>query len=222
MRNASCPGINRTDSGHRKTRVTRHPSPTSYTSSLIVVEGIRQLMAIMKIITEPDPRYGKVSDRLRKKSVQVEVIDDSIRTLARDLHETMEAASGVGLAAPQVGIYRRLVVIRIPEGYEHEDDPEVELSLINPEILRAGGQDVDAEGCLSFPDLYGDVSRYATVTVKAKDLEGRDLRLKARGVLARALQHEIDHLDGVLFFDRMDDWSSLRYPVRIEEGEQAS
>lgn len=176
----------------------------------------------MKIITEPDPRYGKVSDRLRKKSAKVEAVDESIRLLARDMHETMEAANGVGLAAPQVGIYKRLIVIRIPEGYEHEDDPEIELSLVNPEILKAGGQECDAEGCLSFPDLYGDVSRYSTVTVRARDLDGRDVRLKARGMLARALQHEIDHLDGVLFFDRMDDWSTLRYPVRVEEGEQAS
>jgi peptide deformylase len=174
-------------------------------------------MATLKIITEPDPRYSTISDRLRQKSEKVTVVDDDLRKLARDMHETMVEACGVGLAAPQVGILKRLVVVQVPAGYQDEDSPELNLALVNPEIARAGGQECDAEGCLSFPELYGDVTRYASVTVKAKDLDGKDVKIKARGFLARVLQHEIDHLDGVLFFDRMDDLSSLRYPVRSEE-----
>jgi peptide deformylase len=178
-------------------------------------------MAKLKIITEPDPRYGKVSQRLRQKSARIEAVDDDVKQLASDMFDAMLRANGVGLAGPQVGVLRRLVVIQVPEGYEHEDDPELNLVLINPEIVKAGGKDIGPEGCLSFPDLVGDVQRYATVVVKAGDLDGNELRIKARGMLARALQHEIDHLDGILFFDRMEDFSSLRYPRYAEEASEA-
>ena len=174
-------------------------------------------MAVMKIVTEPDPRFARISQRLRQKSQPIEHIDANVERLAMDMFETMLHANGVGLAAPQVGILKRLVVIQIPEGYDHEDDPEVNLVLINPELIKAGGKDIALEGCLSFPDLVGEVQRYATVNVRAKDLDGNDLRIKARGHLARALQHEIDHLDGVLFFDRMNDIADLHYPRRAEE-----
>jgi len=177
-------------------------------------------MAKLKILTEPDPRYGTVSDRLRRKSAKIEVIDDGLRALARDMHETLHDASGVGLAAPQVGILRRLVVIYLPPDYDEDGDPEVSLTLINPEILKAGGRDFGPEGCLSFPDLYGDVQRYAWVNMRARDLDCNELRIKARGLLARCIQHEIYHLDGVLFFDRMDDWSSLRYPSPAPEPDE--
>jgi peptide deformylase len=178
-------------------------------------------MAKLKIITEPDPRYGKVSQRLRQKSARIDAVDDDVKQLASDMFDAMLRANGVGLAGPQVGVLRRLVVIQVPEGYEHEDDPELNLVLINPEIVKAGGKDIGPEGCLSFPDLVGDVQRYATVVVKAGDLDGNELRIKARGMLARALQHEIDHLDGILFFDRMEDFSSLRYPRYAEEASEA-
>jgi peptide deformylase len=174
-------------------------------------------MAILKIITEPDPRFAQLSPRLRQKSARIEKIDDEVRALAADLLETMFDANGVGLAAPQVGIYKRLIVIHVPAGYDNEDDPEVTLQLVNPEILKAGGREVGIEGCLSFPDMIGEVPRYATVNVRAQDLEGNTLRIKTRGILARVLQHEIDHLDGVLFIDRMDDWTTLGYPPRPED-----
>ena len=176
-------------------------------------------MAVLKIIIEPDPRYGTISPRLRQKSAPVEEIDTGVRKLASDMVETMMEANGVGLAAPQVGVYKRLIVIHLPAGYDEEDDPEVNLTLVNPEIQRAGGRSWDTEGCLSFPDLYGDLQRYANVTVRALDVDGKPIKIKARGVLARVLQHEIDHLDGILYFDRMDDFSTLRYPARVPEGD---
>ena len=177
-------------------------------------------MACLKVITEPDPRYSDPSPRLRQKSLPVTKVDDGLRKLARDMHETMEHERGVGLAAPQVGILQRMVVIHIPEGYQDEEEPEQTLTLINPEILKAGGNEMDFEGCLSFPDLTGEVQRYKWVNVRALDEDGEPLRFKARGILARVIQHEIDHLDGILFFDRMDDWSTLGYPSAEEVEEQ--
>ena len=177
-------------------------------------------MARLKVITEPDPRYATPSDRLRQKSQPASGVDDSLRKLAADMHETMAEERGVGLAAPQVGILTRLVVIHVPEDYDEEGDPEQTLTLINPEIIKAGGNEYDFEGCLSFPDMIGEVPRYKWVNVRALDETGKARRFKARGILARIIQHEIDHLDGVLFFDRMDDWSTLGYPSQEEAEEQ--
>jgi len=174
-------------------------------------------MALLKIVIEPDPRFSRPSQRLRQKSTRIERIDDATRTLAADMFETMMAANGVGLAAPQVGILQRMVVIHVPAGSEYEDDPEINLTLINPEIQRAGGQELGAEGCLSFPDLWGDVPRYTSVTLKAQDVDGTTHKIKARGFLARVIQHEIDHLDGVLFFDRMEDVASLHHTSEAKE-----
>lgn len=176
-------------------------------------------LAILKIIVEPDPRYGKPSERLREHAQRIPAITPAIEQLAADMHETMIDAHGVGLAAPQIGEKIRLVVIHVPAGYQEEDMAEQTLTLVNPEVLKAGGREWGVEGCLSFPDLLGDVERYSWVNVRAQDIEGKPLRIKARGVLARILQHEIDHLDGVLFFDRMEDWSSLHYAEPVEEEE---
>ena len=178
-------------------------------------------MARLKVITEPDPRFGKLSGRLRQQSIPIEQVDDKIRKLAEDMHETMIAENGVGLAAPQVGILQRLIVIHIPPEYDDEDPEERWLTLINPEIVKAGGNDLGLEGCLSFPDLTGDVPRYKWVNVRALDENGKPVRLKAKGTLARVLQHEIDHLNGVLFFDRMEDWSTLGYLTTEEVEEEA-
>lgn len=177
-------------------------------------------MARLKVIKEPDPRYAKSSDRLRQTSETVASFDESLRKLAADMHETMAEENGVGLAAPQVGILQRVVAIHLPEGYGEEDDPEQTLTLVNPEILKAGGRELDYEGCLSFPELVGEVPRYGWVNVRAQDEFGKSTRFKARGILARVIQHEIDHLDGVLFFDRMDDWSTLGYPSKEELEEE--
>ena len=167
-------------------------------------------MAPLKIITEGDPR-------LREKAVKIRKIDAEVRRLARDMRESMEEADGVGLAAPQVGLLWRLIVIGMPPGLEHDDDPEVQLALVNPEVIRASGRQVGPEGCLSIPRWYGDVARAMNVTVKARDLDDREVRIKASGYLARILQHEVDHLDGVLFIDRVEDRSTLHYIPEDED-----
>ena len=169
-------------------------------------------MTTLKLVTEPDPRFGAISDRLRGPFDKVTKFDESLRDIERDLYETLDVANGVGLAAPQVGIRQRICIVRVPACYEYEDSPETRLTLINPQIVRAGGQEIDVEGCLSFPDLIGDVPRYLAITVRAHDINGKVVKIKARDYVARVMQHEIDHLNGVLFFDRMTDWSTLHYP----------
>ena len=177
-------------------------------------------MAILELVIEPDPRYNRISDRLRQKSEPVSEVTPELQQLARDMHETMLAEAGVGLAAPQIGRNIRLVVIHLPKGYQDEIDEEVNLTLFDPEIVKAGGRETDYEGCLSFPDLVGPVERYSWVIVKGQDEDGKKVRFRAKGILARVLQHEIDHLDGVLFFDRMDSLGLLFYPHEVEAGEE--
>lgn len=184
-------------------------------------EGSEQL-AKLELVIEPDPRYNRISDRLRAKSEPVPDVTPELQQLARDMHETMREEAGVGLAAPQIGRDIRLIVIHLPEGYQDEVDEELNLTLFNPEIVKAGGRETDYEGCLSFPDLLGPVERYSWVIVKAQDEEGKKLRFRAKGILARVLQHEIDHLDGVLFFDRMESVGLLFYPREIESDEDVA
>lgn len=179
-------------------------------------------MAKLELVIEPDPRYNRISDRLRAKSEPVAEVTPELQQLARDMHETMREEAGVGLAAPQIGRNIRLVVIHLPEGYQDEIDTEVNLTLFNPEIVKAGGRETDYEGCLSFPDLIGPVERYSWVIVKGQDENGDRVRFRAKGILARVLQHEIDHLDGVLFFDRMESIGLLFYPHEVQAEEEES
>jgi peptide deformylase len=131
---------------------------------------------------------------LRKKSKKVEVINERVRTLIEDMKETMYAADGVGLAAPQVGILKRIAVVDVGEGL---------VTVINPEIIEKNGSCVDVEGCLSLPGRQGEVERPESIKVKALNEEGNEVVIAAEGLFARALCHEIDHLDGVLFIDRL-------------------
>ena len=163
-------------------------------------------MAISPIRTMPDPV-------LRQKSRRVKNIDGSIHRLVDDMLESMHAASGVGLAAPQVGITMRVVVIQLPE--------EEEIVLINPQIVRRTGEIVGVEGCLSIPGYFADVQRAAKVTVKALDRDGKETRLKGEDLLARVMQHEIDHLNGVLYIDHLDSLDELR-PVETLQSEETS
>jgi peptide deformylase len=129
---------------------------------------------------------------LREETKTVTRIDDELRTLARDMFETMYLAKGIGLAAPQVGRTERMAVVDV------EDNPIV---IINPEIIHSEGKAKGEEGCLSIPDVYGDVERPATVRVRATSLDGQEFEIDADGLFARCLQHEIDHLHGKLFID---------------------
>ncbi|PJI06643.1 MULTISPECIES: peptide deformylase [Clostridium] len=137
-------------------------------------------------------KYG--DDLLRKKSRKVDKIDKKLLTLIDDMFETMYKADGVGLAAPQVGILKRLVVIDVGEG------PVV---LINPEILETKGKAVDVEGCLSIPDEQGKVERPTYVKVKTLNKNGEEVIIEAEDLFARAICHETDHLEGILFVDKL-------------------
>lgn len=138
--------------------------------------------------------YG--DELLRKKSRKIEKIDDRILTLLEDMAETMYNAQGVGLAGPQVGILKRIVVIDTGDGL---------IKLINPEIIETEGSDTDIEGCLSVPGKQGEVERPYKVKVKALNEKGEEIVLEGEGLLARAFCHEIDHLDGILFVDKVID-----------------
>ncbi len=129
---------------------------------------------------------------LRQATTPVETVTDELRQLAKDMFATMHHARGIGLAAPQVGRTERITVVEI------DDQP---LVLVNPQVLNAAGRAKGEEGCLSIPDIYGDVERPRSVTVRAQDLEGKTFEIEATDLLARCLQHEIDHLDGKLFID---------------------
>lgn len=134
---------------------------------------------------------------LRQKATPVAAVDDEVRRLVDDLFETMRAARGVGLAANQVGVARRVVVVDV--GEEHPPP----LVLINPRIVADRGAEIAEEGCLSIPEIFGDVERAETVVLEALDRDGRPYRTEVSGFKARAVQHEIDHLDGVLFIDHL-------------------
>jgi peptide deformylase len=173
-------------------------------------------MALREIVLEGDPR-------LRQKASKVRGLDRGIRQLAEDMYETMLDAPGVGLAAPQVGVPLRLIAIEVPAGYVAEDDPGVpRLILLNPEIVKQSGSQLEPpEGCLSIPNWIGTVPRAGRVIVKARDLDFKEVRIRAEGFLARVLQHELDHLDGILFTDRVVDKSTLKYVPPTEAGERA-
>jgi len=147
---------------------------------------------------------------LRRKAAKVARIDDHVRNLAADLHDTLSNAAGVGLAAPQVGVSERVVAIRVPENYLSDDQPPIVLTLVNPEIVQASGDQYGPEGCLSLPDIVADVPRAQKITVRTLDLDGNRQRIHAEGEFARIFQHEIDHLDGILFTDRVTDKKSIR------------
>ncbi|MBZ0269665.1 peptide deformylase [bacterium] len=140
---------------------------------------------------------------LREKAAPVDGIDDEVRTLAADMLDTVRDAEGVGLAGPQIGVPRRIIVVHPPPPAEGGDRGEPTV-LVNPEILSKGGpQESAEEGCLSIPGIYEVVKRPRQVSVTALGLDGKEIRVDAEGIHGRILQHEIDHLDGVLFVDRI-------------------
>ncbi len=150
-------------------------------------------MTIRPLVIAPD-------ERLNIASTKVEVVDDSIRTLLNDMLETMYANDGIGLAAVQIGVHKRCVVVDVAV----RDGGKEPMKFINPEIVKnSEAESVFAEGCLSFPDQYSDVVRPETVTVRYLDENGAEKTIEASGILATCLQHEIDHTNGIVFVDHI-------------------
>ena len=159
-------------------------------------------MAILPLHNFPDPI-------LKQKAKRVRVIDGSVKKLIIDMIETMHSDPGrVGLAAPQVGVSLRVIVIGLPEA---ED-----ITIVNPEIVRRRGERLINEGCLSVPGYFGQVTRAESVTVKGRDQSGKEIRIKAEGLLAQALEHEIDHINGVLYLDHLESTDKL-YKIEPEQ-----
>ena len=160
----------------------------------------------------PRPLHLLGSPALRQRADEVAQVDDEVRGLIRDLYETMRAAKGVGLAANQVGVARRVCIVETDEAHS--------FTLVNPVVVERDKAIIkEEEGCLSIPDIYAEVERSARVVVEALDADGGRQRIEGTGLLSRAIQHEIDHLDGILFLDRVGpikrrfllrDWEKLR------------
>ncbi|UCD66313.1 MAG: peptide deformylase [Deltaproteobacteria bacterium] len=163
-------------------------------------------MAIKKILTYPNPV-------LRQRVETVTNFDDSLKELARDLAETMYDAPGAGLAANQIGVCLRVVVVDVSES-EEEKKP---LVLVNPEIIEKEGCQVDEEGCLSVIDLTAKVERYSKLLVKAQDLNGKTWEFPAEEFFARVIQHELDHLNGILFIDHLSPLKRALYKKRLKK-----
>lgn len=161
-------------------------------------------MALLNILHFPDPR-------LRNKAVEIEEVDETIRQLAADMLETMYQAPGIGLAAPQVNISKRLIVIDISE------DKSEPLCLINPQLLETHDHECMEEGCLSVPGIYEQVERAARIRVRALDRDGKTQEFDADGLLAVCIQHEIDHLDGKLFVDYLSPMKQQRIRKKLEK-----
>jgi peptide deformylase len=167
-------------------------------------------MAVLPLRYAPDPV-------LRQKAKRVSSIDNSIERLIDDMFETLPAVSGLGLAAPQVGVSLRLAVIQMPGEEEGEEGEEI--VLINPEIVKKSGERLVDEGCLSIPGYRGEVKRSVSVTVKGRNRQGKEFRLKANELLAQALEHEIDHLNGILYIDHLESQDKLyRLDPEDEDG----
>jgi peptide deformylase len=152
-------------------------------------------MAILPIRTVPDPV-------LRQKAKRIKAIDKSVRKLISDMQETLRTASGVGLAANQVGQTLRLIVLNVPGA-----DCKV---VVNPEVIRRIGSRVVNEGCLSIPGYVGEIKRSELVRVKGQDARGKEIKIKAEGLLAEVLEHEIDHLNGILYIDHLESPEKFR------------
>jgi peptide deformylase len=161
-------------------------------------------MSILNILRFPDPK-------LRLKAEPVVEVDDAVRQLLDDMFETMYAAPGIGLAAVQVAVLKRVISLDISE---EKDQP---LGLINPEIIAHSGKELMEEGCLSVPGIYENVSRAEAITVRYVDREGKTQTLETEGLLAICIQHEIDHLDGTLFVDYLSEMKRSRIRKKMEK-----
>jgi peptide deformylase len=173
----------------------------------------------------PIVKYGNAI--LRAKGKRIDHVDERVRALAADMLETMHAANGIGLAAQQVGAALQLTVLDVSQVEDRpstmklngkEVDPAVEMPLVllNPKIRLDEGVASGNEGCLSFPDITAEIDRAVSVGVEAETLDGQTIRIEAAGLLARALQHEVDHLNGILFIDRMSSVAKASLSSRLK------
>jgi peptide deformylase len=170
-------------------------------------------MADLEILTVDNPQQLKV---LRSKSRKVQKVTPKLAAFAQRMLETMRQANGIGLAAPQVGVLQRFFVVELPED-EEIDQPRETYILFNPEIVKAQGEQIGYEGCLSIPGYIGEVARDEQVTVKGLNEKGRAVRFKVEGYLARVFQHEIDHLNGTLYTDKLTDPDTFQL---VEAGQE--
>jgi len=159
-------------------------------------------MAVLTMRHFPDPL-------LKQKAKRVPIIDKSVQKLIDDMVETMQQVGGVGLAAPQVGVSRRVVVLQMPD--------EEPMAIINPEIVKRRGEREVSEACLSVPGYAGKIKRSESVTVKGLNRQGKPIRIKADNLMAQALQHELDHLNGVLYIDHIESQDNL---FKVERNRQ--
>jgi peptide deformylase len=189
---------------------------SSWCYRLFAIGYLQRIMAIRQILPVSNPL-------LRQKAQKVKRFDGSLQKLVDDLVETMHAAHGLGLAAPQIGEALQVIVVWLPPEEDEEGRVvrgEKLYALVNPEIVKTSPETVvGEEGCLCLPHYYGQVRRAAAVIVKGRNPQGKEVKVKANGLLARALQHEVDHLHGVLFLDRLESLESLHY-VEPQQGVQ--
>lgn len=171
--------------------------------------GVAEVATAREIITVWDPKAAI----LRKRAAPVGKVTREVQRLIGAMLETVRVANGLGLAAPQIGEGVRVIVAQV-------EDRTV--TLADPEIIRSSGEETAAEACLSIPGMYGDVPRAATISVRGKNRRGRRVAFEATGLLARVLQHEIDHLDGVLFLDRVRDPSTIGCVTAVGEAAPAA
>jgi len=173
-------------------------------------------MADLEILTVQNLEHLKI---LRTKSRKVQAVSPKMAAFAEQMLDKMREANGVGLAAPQVGLLQRLFVVELPED-EENDQPVETYILFNPEIVKGRGEQIGYEGCLSIPGYIGEVARREQITIQGLNEKGKPVRLKVEGYLARVFQHEIDHLDGILFTDKLTDPNTFQ-PVEPGEEEVA-
>ena len=157
-------------------------------------------------------RYLSDDSVLRQKAKRVPTVDGSIQRLIDDMIETMRQTNGVGLAAPQVGVSLRVVVLQMPG--------EEPITIVNPQMVKRSGEREVTEGCLSVPGYYGEIKRSVSVTVKGWDRQGKAIRIKATGLLAQALEHELDHLNGILYIDYIESQDKL-HKIEPDTGTEA-
>ncbi len=157
-------------------------------------------------------RYLSSDSVLRQKAKRVPTVDGSIQQLIDDMIQTMRQTNGVGLAAPQVGVSLRVVVLQMPG--------EEPVAIVNPQMVKRSGEREVTEGCLSVPGYYGEIKRSVSVTVKGWDRQGKAIRIKATGLMAQALEHELDHLNGILYIDHIESQDKL-HKIEPDTGTEA-